>query len=283
MRHGPARLATVGLALGLASSGCFLWTSASEGEALRQRTQEAERRLAALEKRIEEDRSALVAELRERSAELSALVDRATQVVTRNSADVTVEVQQLRERLDALEGRIAEVRHATDSQRSEWQAARAEIEARIDQVAIKAGLDVPLRPGDVPESRTDHYAAAYRAYQGAARGPARALFREYIRRYPRDDNADNAQYWIGMTYVAQERPAAALAEFRRVLSEYPSGDALDETLFEMGEAFLRMRACTDARAAWQGLVDNQPDSPLRDRARNRLRELQRMPRGQCAS
>ena len=56
---------------------------------------------------------------------------------------------------------------------------------------------------------------------------------------------------------------------------------LDRTLFDMADAFMRVHACVDARASLEALIESQPRSALVTRARNRLREISRLPASAC--
>ena len=269
-----------------ALSGCFLWTSKNQGEEIRATAAEHERRLVALEDGQRAGREQLeqaIVRADQKISELQTVLQQATQVVTRNSADTGQQVQELATQLGTLEGTLAELRNDLSQTARQITQQRSEMDERIGQVARKAGVDMPLPADQIPAAKTDHYATAYRAYQASDYSRARALFREYINRYATDDNADNAQYWIGASYLAENRPATALGEFRKVLSDYSQGDAIDETLFDMAECFWRLKACTDAKTTLDALIRTQATSPLLNRARDRLREFQHPDRAYCAS
>ena len=59
----------------------------------------------------------------------------------------------------------------------------------------------------------------------------------YVERYARDDQADDAQYFVGMTYLQESRPAAAIGELQKVVDQYPQGDMVDDSLAEMMATF----------------------------------------------
>lgn len=270
------------LSAGLA--GCFLWTSAGHGSDLDETTEEHTRRITTLEQGQAATRTQFEAEVaRAQTArtELEGVLEQATQVLRRNSADTGAQVQELQTQLAALEGQLAELRNANEQLTRQLTQQRGEMDERITQVARKAGIDMPVAASEIPADPSEHYAAAYRAYQANDYSRARALFREYVTRHGNTDQADNAQYWIGASYLAEGRPATALGELAKVLRDYSSGDAVDETLLDMGEAYWRQHACNDARAALEGLIRTQATSPLVGRARDRLREFQRPPRGYC--
>ncbi|MEM9192779.1 MAG: tetratricopeptide repeat protein [Myxococcota bacterium] len=274
-------------ALALAStalSGCFLWTTRGEGDQILEEGRERDERITALEEGTRREGDELTEQVdraKRQVAELEQVLQKATKVVTRNSADLGLEVQALREQIGRLEGQIGELRNQIATQQRELQEERGALQAKILQIQQKIGMDVELDPAEIPSGRNEHYGAAYRAYQSREYSRARAMFREYVNRYGEDDQADNAQYWVGKTYLAQERPATALGEFRRVISDYPQGDAVDETLLDMADAFYSLNACSDARNALEALIRAHPRSSLIRQARSKLREVQRAPRGYC--
>jgi len=279
----PASSARVLLGVALALGGCF---PKSEGERLVAQQETLERRLRTLEDGTDEERAELreqLAAATEKVQELEGVLDQATALLTRNSADIGQEVVALREEIGRLEGEIAEVRNALEQAERRMGESRDELAMRIDRLARQAGVDITIDESEIPEERSEHYAAAYRAFQEGDHGRARALFRAFVRKYPEDDEADNAQYWIGKSYLEQDQPAAALRELRVVVSRYTRGDAADETLFDMADAFFRLGACTDAKSALDALIRGYRSSPLLRRARAKKREIDRAPRGRCTS
>jgi TolA-binding protein len=286
---------TMRIAIALAAgstllSGCFLWTTAGDGDRMDRTIRLHEERIDGLAKGVREDRQLLREELaraKQSVAELEQLIERATSVVTRNSADTGARVEELQRQLSTIEGQLAELQQSTtQSQRemTERMEKQGETTKRtIEQIARKAGVDMAVDESQIPADRNEHYAQSNRAYQTGEHSKARGLLREYVRRYAQDEQADNCQYMIGASYLAENQPARALGELRRVITDWPRGDAIDEALFDMGDAFYRLHACTDARSTYDTLVRTQPRSTLARRARDKLREIGRAPRGYCTS
>ncbi|MBI2895173.1 MAG: tetratricopeptide repeat protein [Deltaproteobacteria bacterium] len=269
------------LALVLSGAGaCFM--SSSEGERLSKTVRDLDRRLETMEKNRERLMSA-VSSSEGQVARLEKLMNEATRVLTRNSADFGAQVQELQTQMGALEGRLEEIRHGLEQLGRNLASVQTDLTARVDSIQKKAGLDPVVQPADIPQNKVDHFALAYRRYQERSWTVSRALFREYIQRYAQDDQADNAQYWIGMTLVGEGRPQAAVGELRRVIEEHADGDAVDDSMFAMAEAFLALKACTDARTLFDALVRRFPDSTLATDARSKLRTLRRPPAGMCIS
>ena len=220
-------------------------------------------------------------DLEAKRKELEEALAEASRVLRRNSADQGLQIEQIQQRLDAIEGQIAEVRNETVGA-TQAQAQRSiELQRRLGDVARAAGMDVPLEPQEIPASKSAHWEALSKAYRINQYSYARALARSYIERYPKDERADDAQYMIGSAYLRQGQAAAALGEFQKVLSSYRRGDALDETLFDMSQAFLKVRSCNDAATALKALLKNHKKSPMYEEARKELRKVRELGPADC--
>lgn len=258
----------------------------ADGERLTEQGTSHDARITALEESLEAERQRLgeaVGEAQTKVTELEQVLQRATEVVTRNSADVGAEVQELRAQLATLEGQLAELQNELTGTQRLVQEQGQTLEKRVKMFARKAGVDMTLEESEIPTDRAAHYQAAETAYQAGDHSRARALFRAYVTRHGTHDHADDAQYFIGQSYLAQDQPARALGELQKVIRNYARGDAVDDALLAMGDAFFRLRACSDARAALEALIQGHRRSPLVRRARAKLREVRRAPRSACTS
>lgn len=264
-----------------ASSGCFIWTTSGEGDKLRQDVDAHAARIREIEKaqndQLEQLRQAEV-KAQKSIDELEGVIERATSVVQRNSADVTVQVSELQTKLAVVEGRMAELQYAIE----ELKKGRSGVGSAggDSSSGSEATPTAETRP---PADKTEHYAAAYRAYSDRDFNKARNLFRSYIERYKTDAQADNAQYWIGASYLVENRPATALAELRKVIESFRGGDAIDEALLDMAEAFYRLKACSDARTTLDTLIKTQTNSPLVDKAKQKLKDMRKLGKDYCTS
>jgi TolA-binding protein len=240
----------LGLSLGL--GGCFLWTTSGEGDELRTDVDAHAARLGALEAaqnaQLEQLKTA-EAKAQKSIDELEGVIDRATTVVQRNSADVTVQVSDLQSKLAVMEGRLAEMQFAIEE--------------------LKKGQSSAPATGGGSTSSTGSGGESVSADQVPADKT--------------DGQSDNAQYWIGASYLIENRPATALGELRKVIENFRGGDAVDEALLDMAEAFYRLKSCSDARNTLETLIKTQPHSSLVDKAKQKQREIKKAPKGYCMS
>jgi tol-pal system protein YbgF len=95
-------------------------------------------------------------------------------------------------------------------------------------------------------------------------------YREYLRRFPDSDLADNAQYGAGECFFAQAQFDSALVEYTRVGARWGSGDRAPASLYKLGLCQERLGHAADARKTFENLVKRFPQSGESQLARDRL-------------
>ncbi|MCA9601254.1 MAG: outer membrane protein assembly factor BamD, partial [Myxococcales bacterium] len=193
---------------------------------------------------------------------------------TRNSADLGIEIKALREQIARLEGEIAELKN----QNTELSAS---LSSRIDQFARKAGVDVPIDPSLIPSDVNQHFTAAQRALASGDHSTGRGLMREFIKRYPTDPRAGDAQFAVGKSYADQAQWSYALREFNTVLQQYGTSDSADDALLALADAFWSLGSCKDADTALTAFLKKFPQSPLAKTAKAKQKDWKKPPAGHC--
>jgi TolA-binding protein len=273
LRSGFVLMAAVSFAVAL--SGCL---TNGAGEEIRADIRAQEERLVSLEQGSVQSREEIDAKVKE----LEQVLERATQVVTRNSADAGAQVEQMREELAKLQGVVDELKYKLEAFSTEQAQYKVDLEGRIAAGSTKPGGVKPvLDPSEIPADPEGHYKAGQAAYTANQHEKARALFREFLVRYPSDAKAGNAQYWIGASYLQENKPAAALGELRKVISDHAKSTAVNVALFGMADAFFRLKACPDAANAADALIKRKPDKALLDRIKKLAADIKKAPKGSC--
>jgi TolA-binding protein len=244
-----------------------------------QRFDDQKRELEALQAEVRANHLALGAKLRE----LEDGLEKSRALLTRDSADVGAQVQAQQQKMAELEGKLDEMTHNLGSLVEQTAKAQAALDDRLGKIGTAKPGEVALDPSQIPSDKAAHFAAAYDAYKAANHEKSRALFKEYLTRYPSDDKAGDAQYWIGASYLVQNKPATALGEYRKVISSYPKSPAVDTALYGMADAFFRLHACTDAKGAIDALVKRKPSKALEDRAKQLSRAIKDAGKEYCTS
>ncbi len=260
----------------LLASGC--WVTNTEGDKIRSEAQARDLRIQQLETESQQHREEIDGKIKE----LQGLIDRATQVLERGSADVGAQVEQLRDQLATAEGKLAELQHRQDMTDQQLASQRADLDQAMAKSGGGRGAEA-IDPSQVPADKAAHFQAALSAYQSGDYEKARGLWREYLKRYPSDAKAGDAQYWIGASYTQQNKPATALGEYRKVIASYGKSNAVNVALYGMCDAFYQLHACTDAKAAADALLKRKPDAALKSRITKLRTQIVKSPKGYCTS
>ncbi|MBI4607557.1 MAG: tetratricopeptide repeat protein [Candidatus Rokubacteria bacterium] len=212
--------------------------------------------------------------------------------VERQTRDQQAEAQRqmalLQTRAEALSAEIARLAGRLDEISHEIQKLRRQTGAGPSQTSppLAGAAPAPSQQRGGPQ-QADMYQAAYLDFSKGNYPLAMAGFREFVRRFPDSDLADNAQYWIGeanfslaRTYSTQGQADKAIAaleqavqEFRKVIVNYPRGDKAPTALYKEAIALLELKRTSLARARFQYLLDHFPQSEEAPLARERLAGL----------
>ncbi len=117
------------------------------------------------------------------------------------------------------------------------------------------------------------YRASLDGLTAGTHADAAASFREFLRRYPTHEYADNAQYWLGECYYDLKDYATAVREFRRVVEKHATGNKVPDALLKMGFSYLSLGENGAGRRSLQELVRTYPSHPSARLANERLAAL----------
>ncbi len=95
-------------------------------------------------------------------------------------------------------------------------------------------------------------------------------YRDFLRRFPDSDLADNAQYGAGECFFAQAQFDSARVEYARVNERWSSGDRAPAALYKLGLCEERLGHGADSKKAFEDLVKRFPQSGEAQLARDRI-------------
>jgi tol-pal system protein YbgF len=98
-------------------------------------------------------------------------------------------------------------------------------------------------------------------------------FSAFIRNFPTNEKADDAQYNIGEAYYNQNKLPQAVAAFTRVLNDYPNGDKVASATFKRGKAELAMGEKDNAIEDFKTVVRKYAAAPEANLAKAELDNL----------
>ena len=244
---------------------------------LEQHIMEAENRIDLLDAQLKKERETGEEDeesLRSRFAKMRVELD-----------NLTNEVQMLRGRMDEIEYRFNQELDAKGYKMAHMMEDLASNTNRIDRLEEYLNLEPmenqeaegPIAKKDevpVKELTEDQlYAEAKQAFDRQDLEGAREKFEKLIKRYPKSENADNAQFWIGEIYYREKWYEKAILEYQKVIENYPKGNKVQAALLKQGLSFFSLGDKANARLILNELVKRYPKSPEADIARNKLKEF----------
>ncbi|MDZ4165261.1 MAG: tol-pal system protein YbgF [Smithellaceae bacterium] len=116
------------------------------------------------------------------------------------------------------------------------------------------------------------YEQAYNAFKGGRYDKARHEFQELLKRFPRGELSENAQFWIAESFFFEKQYERAIVEYAKVIEEHEAGDRRPHALLKQGLSYLALGDKTMAKIIFQKILEDHPHSTQARIARNRLTE-----------
>ncbi|MGH9715673.1 MAG: tol-pal system protein YbgF [Candidatus Acidiferrales bacterium] len=143
-----------------------------------------------------------------------------------------------------------------------------------DAPAPQGAAATPAGPAAMaPISADTLYQNALRDYTSGNYALSRQEFSDYIKNFPQNDLASNAQFYLGEIAYSQGDYKAAIAAYETVLQNYPQSFKLGASLLKKGMSELELGLRTSARRDLREVVRRFPGSDEAHRAEAKLREL----------
>jgi tol-pal system protein YbgF len=246
-----------------------------------------------------EDVRALHLDLRESQAErlradsaMARQIQHVLEAVTVVNDSVTVLSSRLTGFQGAVRGELFEIaqqlvtiQELTGQSQMRLQEVRADLEQRLQGPPAGMVSDTG-RAGRVPDSaaaaapagasepgpNTLFQLALDQLRRGSA-GTARIAFQEILTKHPNSDVADDAQFYLGESYSAENQTAAADSAYMLVVTQYPDSPRAPTALFKRALAKVTANDMDAAKAMFNDLIAKYPRSDEAALARERLRTL----------
>jgi tol-pal system protein YbgF len=219
----------------------------------RANVQQLQREFSALKEGIEETRF-----------QVGRQIGQSTRDGDQRVKELEVRIAKLDEALklqeEILKSREGELRQLRESLQQTQAGAASANEA---VVADSSGGETAVVKRD--------YEIAWHAMENRDYRLAIDRFKEFLKRHPKSNLADNAQYWIGESYYGLREFDQAILEFDAVRRRYPQGEKVPAALLKQGYAFAELGEKVNARLLLQEVVEKYPDSPEAAKAKFRLK------------
>lgn len=188
-------------------------------------------------------------------------------VVREKIDDNNVRVSSIAQELDALRLSV--------TQGGQPQATPQGVEGQPPAVNPPQGGAPTGQPGNPPAgvSPTRLYDMAWADYAGGQFDLAIQGFTDFIKTFPKLEQAGAAQYYIGETYYAQGKYRDAVTAYDRVISDYPNSAKVPDAYYKRGLALNVLGQTERARESWEFAAKNFPNVDAGRLSRQKLEQL----------
>jgi TolA-binding protein len=257
------RFSLVAVALVVLTGACV---TSGEGDRMRSDINRLRERVDKMDERD--------AEINEQVARLRSVLDKATELLQRNSADLGGKVAKTESDLAALTGQLEEARHLLE----DLQKKVNEQTARLGGLETTQNKIVDKVAPSIPDDKESLWREAQHRMNSGLREDARRFFRAFIQRFPQDPRSPQAQIALGQMSAIEGKHTQAAAEFQKVLDAYRTSPEVPEAMWLLAQSFVELKFCSDAKVLLQDLEKRYPRSSRIKDVKVKLRELQKISR-----
>jgi tol-pal system protein YbgF len=227
-----------------------------------------------------------------------------------NQAESVAETDKIKAEIQDMSGRVADnrelVRRAVERDTTEQDAMKAtvhdlsrriaELETKVTQIYEYLGLEgtagVPqqaaLKPSIAAKepakqlpvieekdvlSDKEFYDKTLTIYKEGKYEEAVTGFKNFIKKYPKSDLTDNAQFWIGESYMALKQYEQAILAYQGVIKEYPKGNKVPNAMLRQALAFYEIKDTKSSRILLKRIIKKYPGSNEAKIAKAKLKTI----------
>jgi len=187
------------------------------------------------------------------------------------------------QRIKSLEGRVAALDEVLKAQEMQLKLREEELIKLRETIRAlpapplpgteSAGLHAEVWAGETEAVKRD-YEIAWSALEQKDYRLAIQRLKDFLKRYPKSNLADNAQYWIGESHYALREFDRAILEFDAVRRSYPQGEKVPAALLKQGYSFAELGEKVNARLLLQEVIEKYPQSLEAMKAKEKLKTLE---------
>ncbi|MGK2943737.1 MAG: tol-pal system protein YbgF [Desulfuromonadales bacterium] len=217
------------------------------------------------------------------------------ETLARNQADFQAELDGVRVDLQSMQGRTGDQERINDNLRQDQAMLRDELSmqiadheqrlAKLEASTIAVSSSAPVSPVGNASAAAGTAAASTPAEQSALAlyeqalkkireeqdfTAGRELMETFLKRYPGDELAVNAAYWVGETHYAQKAYEKAILRFEDVIQKYGEHPKVASAMLKQALAFEASGDKATGRLLLQSVIERFPLSDEANKARQIL-------------
>ena len=248
----------------LAVSGCTpIWTGTQMRNDIDQLKADQDQLTASLREK-EQQLTEMIAAARADVVEVNKVIEEATLLLQRNSADFGAEMEEMRREFERLRGQNEEIVFRMSKLEQDLQLFKEDVDLRFADGG--GGAQLPTDPAEL-------YKFAAGKFQEGDWRTARRAFETFAKQNPKDRRMDEVAFFVGESFFKEGQWVSAIYEYQRILKKFPKSDRMDDATFRIGEAFVKLGKCSEAQIFFETVVKDFKSSKFRSSAQEQLSKL----------
>jgi tol-pal system protein YbgF len=192
------------------------------------------------------------------------------------NSDTQAKVDQVSTQIQALNDSVDELKARTNKLQKQLEDMQAQQQGLPSSSSMGGAVSAPgsgsAAAGQAPPADV-LYNNAQRDYSAGRYDLAVQQFADYLRYYPNNDQAGNAQFAIADVEYRQGNFEAAARDFDKVLEHYPGGNKAATAQLKKGFSLIELGRKDAGAKELQSLIARFPHALEAQEARDRLRKL----------
>lgn len=144
-------------------------------------------------------------------------------------ADMRTQVAAIRNEVTVLSGKVEALEFENKNLNEQVRGLQSRVEAKERELRQMKQTAAPS-PAEELKGPEAEYNDALKHYQDGDFEKAEKGFSSFVAKYPRNDLADNALFWLGEGYMARKMQRNAITKFQDLIEKYPKSDMRCEAM-----------------------------------------------------
>jgi tol-pal system protein YbgF len=173
------------------------------------------------------------------------------------------DIRVVREKVDETNVRLATLTQEMEAIRTSMPqpgSFAAPTTTSSDASQPAGAAPAPLPPPAAGQTPQQLYSQAFADYAINQYSLAIQGFQAFLNYFPKNDQADNAQFYIGESYSNDGKFAEAVTAYTRVITNYPGTDSVPNAYYKRGRALEELKRFDEAKLSYEAVIKESPDS-----------------------
>ena len=222
----------------------ILTTDTSVAQSIRERVSVIEKQLNAIQRQVFKPGSRFQPPGDDAPAGLNSTAGSEGMLI----ADINIRISELETQLRQMTGQLEEANYKVSSLSSQIETMKKDYEFRFVEIEGGVGGSTPkISLGLVLDNASigintpkQKYDYAYGLVSNAQYDEAEISLLGFLKDYPENTLAGNAQYWLGQTYYARLNYDDATRTFLEGMIKYPKSQKAPENLLKLGTTMVQL-------------------------------------------